>query len=64
MIRCIANPVEDILFIYRIFFQLLNKKEISEIKDDAKFWELSCAFFMNNTNLDENKPGKEKILTI
>ncbi len=53
-------PIDDILLIYRIFFLLLNKKEISELAQNISFWEASCAFFLNNnSDLEEIKIGKK-----
>ena len=47
-------PFDNIILIYRIFFQLMNNKEIIEIKNDKKFWEEVSNYFLEN---DDNKLG-------
>ena len=50
-------PQEDIILPYRIYFILMNKKEISSIKEDADFWKECCKFF-----LSEAKTGKKNLI--
>jgi len=47
-------PADDIILTYRIFFQLLNKTEISEIKDKNEFWLKTCSFLVKE---NETKMG-------
>jgi len=47
-------PSDDIILTYRIFFQLLNKPEISEIKDKIEFWQMTCNFLVKE---NETKMG-------
>ena len=45
------NPsLNDIIFIYRIFFQLINKQEIIEIENDKKFWKEARNYLLENNN--------------
>ena len=45
------NPsLNDIIFIYRIFFQLINKEEIIEIENDKKFWKEARNYLLENNN--------------
>ena len=49
------NPkLNDIIIIYRIFFQLINKEELIEIQSDKLFWKEASNFFLENNN---NKIG-------
>ena len=41
-------PSKDILFIYKIFFQLINNS-ITEIENTDEFWESCRKYFINNT---------------
>ena len=36
---------EDLLLAYRIFFQLINREDISQVKDNKMFWALMCKYF-------------------
>jgi len=45
---------DDLLLPYRIFFQLLNREEISTIKDNKEFWITCCKFFASSP---DNKIG-------
>ena len=47
-------PLDKIILIYRIFFQLINQEEINEIVSDKKFWEEARIYFLEN---DDNKIG-------
>ena len=47
-------PLDKIILIYRIFFQLINQEEINEILSDKKFWEEARIYFLEN---DDNKIG-------
>ena len=45
------NPsLNDIILIYRIFFQLINKEEIIEIENDKKFWQEARNYLLENNN--------------
>ena len=45
------NPsLNDIILIYRIFFQLINKEEIIEIENDKKFWQEARSYLLENNN--------------
>ena len=48
-------PQDEILLIYRIFFQLLKVNNIYNIKDDKLFWMEVCEYILNNNN---NKTGE------
>ena len=43
-------PLNDIILIYRIFFQLINKEEIIEIESDKKFWQEARNYFLENND--------------
>ena len=47
-------PLNEIILIYRIFFQLINKEELVEIKNDKKFWEKTRNYILEN---NEGKTG-------
>ena len=47
-------PSDDIILTYKIFFQLLNNTEISEIKDKNEFWHKTCSFLVTE---NETKMG-------
>ena len=47
-------PLDKIILIYRIFFQLINQEEMNEIVSDKKFWEEVRIYFLEN---DDNKIG-------
>ena len=47
-------PLDKIILIYRIFFQLINQEEINEIVSDKKFWNEARIYFLEN---DDNKIG-------
>ena len=50
----LKSPLDNIILIYRIFFQLMNNEEIIELVNDNKFWEEARNFFLEN---DNNKLG-------
>ena len=43
-------PLNDIILIYRMFFQLINKEEIIEIENDKKFWQEARNYLLENNN--------------
>ena len=43
-------PLDEIILIYRIFFQLINKEEFTEIIGDKKFWKEARNYFLENSN--------------
>lgn len=44
------NPADEIKLIYRIYFQLLNNKEISGIQDNKEFWKECSSYFLREGN--------------
>jgi hypothetical protein len=38
------QPLEEVKLIYRIYFGLLNKRDITSIKDSNEFWEVACSY--------------------
>ena len=47
-------PLNEIILIYRIFFQLIDKEEFVVIESDKKFWEKTRNFILEN---NEGKTG-------
>ena len=43
-------PLNEIILIYRIFFQLINKEELIEIENDKKFWKESRNYILEKNN--------------
>ena len=43
-------PLDNIIFVYRLFIQLINKEEITQIKDDKIFWSQTRNYFLENSN--------------
>jgi hypothetical protein len=43
-------PHDDILLIYRLYFMLINKHDISNITNKNEFWLQTCNFFLNECN--------------
>jgi hypothetical protein len=43
-------PQDDIILTYRIFFQLLNLKEYTCVKDKMEFWKVTCEYFIKENN--------------
>ena len=50
----LKHPLDNIIFVYRLFMQLINKEEITQIKDDKIFWSETRNYFLENCN---NKVG-------
>ena len=46
----LSPPLDEIILIYRIFFQLINKEEFTEILSDKKFWKEARNYFLENSN--------------
>ena len=46
----LSPPLDEIILIYRIFFQLINKEEFTEIISDKKFWKEAKNYFLENSN--------------
>ena len=44
------QPLNEILFVYRIFFQLLKVNNIYQIKDDKLFWMEASEYILKNNN--------------
>lgn len=47
-------PLNNIIIIYRIFFQLIDKEELIEIENDKKFWNKTRKYILEN---NQNKLG-------
>jgi hypothetical protein len=47
-------PLNNIIIIYRIFFQLIDKEELIEIENDKKFWNKTRNYILEN---NQNKLG-------
>ena len=60
-IRELTPPLNEILLIYRIFFQLLKSSNIYNIKDDKLFWIEACEYILNNNNGKTGEFFKESI---
>ena len=54
-------PLNEILLIYRIFFQLLKSNNIYNIKDDKLFWIEACEYILSNNNGKTGEFFKESI---
>jgi hypothetical protein len=54
-------PLNEILLIYRIFFQLIGKEELVNIKSDKKFWQKARTYILSNNN-DETGSFFEKCI--
>ena len=50
----LEKPKDSIILIYRILFQLIDKEELVEIKNDKLFWEKTRNFILGN---NEGKTG-------
>lgn len=57
------TPSDDIILIYKIFFRLLDKKDIYTEERDS-FWKQTSEFFLSGRNLDDIKLGKSIIVNI
>ena len=60
-IKELTPPLNEILLIYRIFFQLLKSNNIYNIKDDKLFWIEVCEYILNNNNDKTGEFFKESI---
>ena len=49
-IKNLEPPLDQIIFIYRIFFQLIDKEELVNIESDKKFWEKTRNYILENNN--------------
>jgi hypothetical protein len=54
-------PLNEILLIYRIFFQLIGKEELVNIESDKKFWQKTRTYILSNNN-DETGSFFEKYI--
>jgi hypothetical protein len=59
-----STPCEDILLSYRLFFMLINKHDIAEIKSNDGFWNRLCAYFLNECNNEIGKIIHELVKTL
>ena len=46
----LKEPLNKIIFIYRIYMQLLGKNDITSIKNDNLFWKEFTKFILDNNN--------------
>ncbi len=46
----LAPPLNEIILVYRIFFQLLNNNNIYKIKNDKLFWKEASEFILKHSN--------------
>ena len=53
-IKILDPPLNKIIFIYRIFFQLLDREELIKIESDKFFWEKARNYILEN---NEGKTG-------
>ena len=53
-VKELNSEQEEIIIIYRIFFQLIKQNEISNIKNNKEFWIKCCNFINENS---QNKIG-------
>jgi hypothetical protein len=49
-IKNLEPPLDQIILIYRIFFQLIDKEELVDIESDKKFWEKTRNYILKNNN--------------
>ena len=54
-------PLNEIILVYRIFFQLLNANNLYQIKNDKLFWNEAGEFILNNNNGKTGEFFKESI---
>ena len=54
-------PLNEILLVYRIFFQLIGKEELVNIESDKKFWQKARTYILSNNN-DETGSFFEKCI--
>ena len=54
-------PLNEIILVYRIFFQLLNTNNLYKIKNDKLFWNEASEFILNNNNGKTGEFFKESI---
>ena len=45
-----TEPNDEIIFIYRIFFQFLKGNDLNSIKDQKKFWSKASEFILTQSN--------------
>ena len=53
-IKKLEPPLDGIIIIYRIFFQLIDKEELVDIENNKKFWEKARNYILDN---NEGKTG-------
>ena len=54
-------PLDDIIFIYRLFFKLLKDNSLATINDDQLFWMEASDYILNNNNGKTGEFFKESI---
>ena len=53
-IKQLEPPLDKIILVYKIFFQLIGKEELVKIENEKKFWEKTRKFILDN---NEGKTG-------
>ncbi|MCQ2817497.1 MAG: hypothetical protein MJ252_09560, partial [archaeon] len=51
-------PVQEVIILYRIYFQILKKEEIISLKEDNEFWEKASNYILEGTEKNEKQMGK------
>lgn len=49
-VKELKPPLDEIVVVYRIIFQLIKVEYISSIKNDLKFWDIAGDYILNNNN--------------
>ena len=44
------ESMKEIIYIYKIFYQLILKEDFVNVKDDALFWKKNCEFILKESN--------------
>lgn len=60
--KMLDPPLNEILLIYRLFFQLIRKEELVNIGSDKKFWHKARNYILSNNN-DETGSFFEKCIS-
>ena len=54
LLKNLEPPLDQIIFIYKVFFQLIVEEKLVDIENDKKFWEKTRNFILEKNN---NKTG-------
>ena len=49
-LKNLEPPLDQIIFIYRVFFQLIVEEKLIDIENDKKFWEKTRNFILERNN--------------